>query len=246
VSRLGIVAALPGEARPLAGRRVDPGGVWRSDGGVDLRLAGIGPGRAAAAAERLLAGGATALASWGSAGALAADLTAGALLLPRTVVAADGEVLAVDAAWQRRLLDCLASHLPVATGPLVEVLAVVATPADKASLRRRTDAVAVDMESVAVARCARRAGVPFVVVRAVVDGAATALPGVAIAALDGLGRVRPLRLVAGLLREPRAWPALGELRRGFRACQATLGRVVAVTGISLLAPGTDNETADRA
>lgn len=236
MSRLGIVAALPGEARPLAGRRVDPGGVWRSDGGVDLRLSGIGPRRAAAAAERLLAGGATALASWGSAGALAADLTAGALLLPRTVVAADGEVLAVDAAWQRRLLDCLAPHLPVATGPLMEVLAVVATPADKESLRRRSGAVAVDMESVALARCARQAGVPFVVVRAVVDGAATALPGVAIVALDGLGRVRPLRLVAGLLREPRAWPALGHLRRSFGRCQATLARVVELAGIDLLAP----------
>lgn len=236
MSRLGIVAALPGEARPLAGRRVDPGGVWRSDGGVDLRLSGIGPRRAAAAAERLLAGGATALASWGSAGALAADLTAGALLLPRTVVAADGEVLAVDAAWQRRLLDCLAPHLPVATGPLMEVIAVVATPADKESLRRRSGAVAVDMESVALARCARQAGVPFVVVRAVVDGAATALPGVAIVALDGLGRVRPLRLVAGLLREPRAWPALGHLRRSFGRCQATLARVVELAGIDLLAP----------
>jgi len=236
VSRLGIVAALPGEARPLAGCRVDAGGAWRSDGGVHLQLAGIGPRRAAAAAERLLAGGATALASWGSAGALAADLTAGALLLPRTVVAADGEVLAVDAAWQGRLLDRLAPHVPVATGPLVEVLAVVANPADKASLRRRTDAVAVDMESVAVARCARRAGVPFVVVRAVVDGAATALPAVAIAALDGLGRMRPVRLVAGLLREPRAWPALGRLRRSFRRCQATLARVAELAGTDLLAP----------
>jgi len=236
VSHLGIVAALPGEARPLAGGRVDPGGRWRSGAGVEMQLAGVGPRRAAAAAEGLLAAGATALASWGSAAALAPDLTAGALLLPRSVVAADGEVLPVDAAWQRRLLECLAAHLPVGTGPMAEVRAVVATPADKASLRRRTGAVAVDMESAAVARCARQAGVPFVVVRAVVDGANTALPSVALAALDGLGRLRPLRLAAGLLREPRAWPALGELRRSFRHCQLTLARVVELAGTGLLAP----------
>jgi adenosylhomocysteine nucleosidase len=236
VSRLGIVAALPGEARPLTGRRVDPGGRWRSASGVDLQLAGIGPRRAATAAEALLAAGATALASWGSAGALVPDLTAGALLLPRTVVAADGEVLTVDAAWHRRLLECLATHVPVATGLLVEVRAVVASPADKVSLRRRTGAVAVDMESVAIARCACQAGVPFVAVRAVVDGANTAVPGVALAALDGLGRLRPLRLAAGLLRAPRAWPALGELRRSFRHCQATLARVAALAGTDLLAP----------
>jgi len=236
VSCLGIVAALPGEARPLAGCRIDAGGAWRSDAGVHLQLAGIGPRRAAAAADKLIAGGVTALASWGSAGALAPHLTAGALLLPRTVVATDGEVLAVDAAWHRRLVDCLAGHLPVATGPLAEALSVAASPADKASLRRRTAALAADMESAALARCARQAGVPFVVVRAVVDAASTVVPAAALTAVDDLGRLRPVRLASGLLRDPSAWPALGDLRRSFHACQATLAKVVALTGATLLAP----------
>jgi adenosylhomocysteine nucleosidase len=236
VRQLGIVAAVPGVARPLVGRHIEAGGAWYPDAAVSLRLSGIGPLRAVQAAEQLLAGGATALASWGSAGALVPPLAAGALLLPSTVVATDGEVLEVDAAWHRRLHACLAVHRPVATGPLAEVEAVVATPVEKAALHQRTGAVAVDMESVAVARCARRSGVPFVVVRAVVDGAATVLPGVAVAALDGLGRLRPLRLLAGLAREPRAWSALVPLRRAFRTCQATLAAVVEVTGRDLLAP----------
>jgi adenosylhomocysteine nucleosidase len=236
VRQVGIVAALPGEARPLAGRRLAAGGAWGLDGAVSLRLSGIGPLRAAQAAEQLLAGGTTALASWGSAGALVPALAAGALLLPRSVVAADGEVLEVDAAWHGRLHACLAAHRPVATGPLAEVQAAVATPEEKAAVRQRTGAVAVDMESVALARCARRSGVPFVVVRAVIDGAATVLPGVTVAALDGLGRLRPVRLLAGLARQPRAWSALAPLWSAFRSCQATLAWVAESAGRDLLAP----------
>jgi len=67
--------------------------------------------------------------------------------------------------------------------------------------------------------------VPFLAVRAVADPAGMALPAAALAALDGEGRLRPLRLLAALSRHPRQWGRLGELRSAFRKACATLAEV---------------------
>jgi adenosylhomocysteine nucleosidase len=232
--RPGVVAALPGEGRALVGRRLAAGSLVTLAGGGWLMLSGMGGGRAAAAATLLLERGATALLSWGSAGGLDPGLPAGSLLLPAAVRAADGATLAIDPAWHQRLCDRLAGHAALSTGVLMEGRGVIRRPADKAVLRETSGAVAVDMESAAVARVASRAGVPFVAVRAVADPASLAVPGAALAAVDGWGRLRLLPLLAALVRQPGQWRALRTLRTGFAASQATLAGVAARTGPQLL------------
>ncbi|MDQ3960203.1 MAG: purine phosphorylase, partial [Pseudomonadota bacterium] len=82
---LGIVAALPAEARSLTGQRVPPGQAIRLGGATLLYVSGMGQARARSAADQLLGQGAQALVSWGTAGALERTLTAGTLILPTTV-----------------------------------------------------------------------------------------------------------------------------------------------------------------
>ena len=231
---LGIVAALPAEARALHIRRPVFGEVLAPAPGVLLCVSGVGAEHAARAADRLLAAGAGALLSWGSAGALAPDLRPGDLLLPDRVRGAE-EVFDVDPQWRRalwRALDRASDPLggdPLG-GTLMQSAQVLADAAAKRELGMRYGAQAVDMESATLAAAARGAGARFLVVRAVADPAAWTLPAAVAGAVDARGRVRAARVLRGVVFRPRQWAALLRLGRAFAAARATLARVTAIAG----------------
>lgn len=235
---VGVIAALPFEARALVRKRLAPGARILLPDGAWLAVAGIGPGRARRAAEDLLRSGAAALMSFGVAGGLDPALAPGTMVVPEHVLGPSGEVFAADDGWRARLSARLAAELPVAHGRLLSPPAPVSDAAAKAEARRRFGACAVDMESAGVAEVAAHHGVPFVAVRAIVDPAAESLPAVATAALDDSGRLRPLRLLAALLRQPREIAALMRLSRHFTAARRALTRAVALAGPGLLAEAT--------
>jgi len=219
VHRPGIVVALRDEARCLGCALVAEDGVVECADGSRIGLSGMGAARAAAMAQRLLAGGADSLLSWGTCGALSVALNPGDLLLPEMVLDVAGARYAVDASWRSALL----ARLPAAVGgTLLSVPQALAAPAAKTAARARWMADAVDMESAAVAAVAARAGVPFVALRAVVDGASRRLPAAALAAVDSIGRPRLLALLGGLARSPAELPALLALGRDFSVAQRTL------------------------
>jgi len=229
----GVVVALAAEARPLTGRRLRPGEAVQVGGGV-VCVAGIGRDRARAAAERLVAGGATGLVSWGSGGGLDPALAPGRVVVAEAVVAADGHEWPVDRGWSDRLRAAVADRLPLAGGRLAEATTVVGV-AEKGTLFRATGAAVCDMESAAVAQVAAAARLPFLAVRAVADPAAMAVPAAAVAAVGDDGRLWPAGVVRLLLR-PDRWPALAATGRSFRRAVAGLARVAAVAGGVLLDP----------
>src|SRR5581483_2899132 len=106
------------------------------------------------------------------------------------------------------------------------------TPIEK-RLLGRTGAVAADMESVAVVDIAARAGVPWLVVRAVADSVAVPLPASVVDAIDWTGRLRWGRFGARLARHPLEIVQLAGLARGFWLALRTL-RVVAERAGSVL------------
>jgi adenosylhomocysteine nucleosidase len=211
---LGIVTALPVERRWL--------GVIDGRLGPAVEVCGAGSRRAREAAHRLLAGGATALASWGTAAGLQAALGAGTVVLPRQVLCSGSEIYEVDHDWQRRLLDRLDEHVTVSTGPLVHASVLLETVAAKTDLGARTGAVAADMESSAVAAAAAAAGLPFLVVRVVLDDVASALPTSVTRALDSAGRLRPAGMWRDLLTHPEEWRLLLELARSYRRARRAM------------------------
>ena len=178
---------------------------------------GLPPG-AAAAAERLLTQGVSALVSFGLCGGLDPALRPGALVVPRTVIWR-GACYRADAALSAALGGFAAEA--VLAGE-----AAAADPAEKAKIFAATGAVAIDLESGAVADIAARAGVPFAVLRAVCDPAEAGLPPAALAALDAGGAVSIGAVAASLLRAPGQIPALIALGRAAGAARAALvGRV---------------------
>ncbi len=204
MSTLGIVTGLAAEAR-LARRM----GMAEAGGGL--------PAGAEAAAERLVARGATAQVSFGLAGGLDPALLPGAIIIPAEVVE-NGQAWRTD----RALSDRFGGVMPLRA---LSASAILATPEQKRAARHATFAVTVDLESGAVARVAARHGLPFAVVRAVCDPAGFTLPPLALAALDSGGRIAAGRVIAALLRRPGQIPALLALSGHAAQARAALARL---------------------
>ncbi|MFQ5747903.1 MAG: purine phosphorylase [Planctomycetota bacterium] len=219
---LGLVVGLPAEARTLARNRPARGTIQELDAETLLVVSGIGPARAQRAGEALIARGAAGILSWGIAGGLDPALRTGTLLLPDKVIGTDGGAFPTDSGWRQRFLERLQGGPAAVIRPLAETAAPAADPSSKRRLFEATGAAAVDMESAGAARGAAGGGCPFLAVRVVADPAGMTLPRAALAALDGEGRLRPMRLLAALARHPRQWGLLTELRGAFRKACATL------------------------
>jgi len=246
LTRVGVVAALPAEGRWLGGprRRARDGVALTSTS--RLRVSGVGAGRAAHAARELLAQGAGALLSWGTAAGLDPELEPGALLLPGVVVTPEGRSYRADARWRAQVRARLPARLRVHEGPLAASPTVLGTVEAKRALRRRTGALGADMESAAVAQTAEAAGVPFLAVRAVVDAAAARVPASALAALGADGRLYPVRLAVALVAGPGELGHVLRLGRGLRRAAGTLKQVASLAAAPLLGPELESGAAGDA
>jgi adenosylhomocysteine nucleosidase len=235
VIRLGIVAALPGEGRCLAGRPIKLNHVHELSDGTLLGLSGVGPKQARIAAEGLLGRGCTALLSWGCAGGLSPQAQPGHLLLPSKVLTPEGSEYGVDSMWHDRLMRSLSAHFLTLDGALAATGMMLTTSLEKQILYKKTGAVAVDMESAAIAALAAEAGLPFAVIRAVADNAVSGIPACVGNSMDHRGHVLMSRLMACLALRPWQWPGLLRLGRRFHLAQATLKGVAHRLGPGLLA-----------
>lgn len=225
MNELGIVAALAIELRPFGPAISRPAAVTSQTVGPLIIASGMGRAAAAAGARRLVNAGAGALMSWGLAGGLDPALAAGTIVLPREVVSPDGTVFATASAWRERLLHAIAASQAVCGGRLLTSRELIGSPADKARVWRRMNAVAVDMESLAIAEIAAENRLPFLAVRVIVDTAADALTAVLIAAAGEAGGRGIGRLFGALVRAPGELPDFIRLFSRYRAASRALALV---------------------
>ncbi|MGH8592312.1 MAG: purine phosphorylase [Gammaproteobacteria bacterium] len=223
---LGVVAALNAEAQCLY--RPTP------EAGILLGISGMGPDLARQAAARLVQEGVKALASWGIAAGLAEGLRAGSLVLPHCVVTGRAQIT-VDEHWHQRLFSRLIESLPVHSGAIAHTPIALSSRAQKASLHAETDAMAADMESMAVAQVARKAGLPFVAIRAIADPCDLTLPHCALNAVDDAGQSKLTKLLPGLARSPLDLVPLIALGIAFHKALTTLRYVSKYAGPLLMA-----------
>jgi adenosylhomocysteine nucleosidase len=219
---LGIVVSLPRELKSLTHQAI-PLGAWSmlTDNTL-VALSGIGAERAYTAAAVLVSQGATALLSWGCAAALDDRVSAGCLILPERIIAANGEIHLVNTEWHRRLYQTLEPKHPVRTDALVESEAIMKTPAEKRALAKRTQAAATDMESAAQARLAKEHGLPFMAIRAIVDTASTDIPATVLKALESQGNISVWKLLVNSYLSPADWIKIVQLGIQFSAARRTL------------------------
>jgi adenosylhomocysteine nucleosidase len=171
------------------------------------------------AARRLADEGCGLLVSFGLAGGLKPGLAAGTLLAPREIVAPGGERYACAQDY----------HFP---GAISDALAgsdtLLSTPQEKARLFDRTNAIAVDMESHAVAKVAAERNLPFLVLRAVADTSEMALPSFVAESTTPEGDTKLSAVILGLIRQPSALPDLLKLASASNQAFAALRRALQI------------------
>ncbi|SDV49907.1 Phosphorylase superfamily protein [Chitinasiproducens palmae] len=217
--RLVVVTGLAFEARlaRAAARGLD---------GVQV-IAGLGAAAAAAALDDALRDGlqrapqswpihaatvhAPCVLSFGTAGALDPGLRVGDWIVADALREASGGVLPAP---DRALRAMLATALPDAhRGSVIASRTAVATRTAKAALAQASGALAVDMESDAIASMAAQHGLRFGLCRVVIDEARRSLPPAALAGMRSDGSASVWPVIAALLRRPHDLPGLLALAR---------------------------------
>jgi len=218
VRRLLVLTAVDVEARGLARHLglAPIGGDACRFGGGSLEVAVVGLAAVHLTTRLGPPGAGTLVVSAGACGALAPELAVGALVVPETVIAADG----------RRLGTAPLGSLP-RQGALACVDRVLEDGAAKSRLWLETGALAVDMESAAILDWAAGHGAPAAVVRAVSDPAGRGVPADLARVVQDDGSLRPLRAVSAVLARPRALADAMALRAGAAAALKTVAATLA-------------------
>ncbi|MGH8261573.1 MAG: purine and other phosphorylase-like protein, family 1 [Steroidobacteraceae bacterium] len=234
---IGIVAALAAEASALGrGTRLTRGSTDSAElaslpDGALLAVSGMGCEAAARGALALADAGCGALVSWGLAGGLDPALVPGTIVVPETVLFEGGPALGVSPGWREQVLHELASRIGIGIGSgagsgtggalLTSAHALVGA-AEKQAAFRRTGAVAVDMETYAIAEVAARRGLPCLAVRVIVDAESDEVPGVLAESANARGRIAVGRLLAGIVSAPAMLLPLMRLAGRYRAARRSL------------------------
>ncbi|MCC7144920.1 MAG: hypothetical protein IT443_00590 [Phycisphaeraceae bacterium] len=226
INRAGHCVPGPGAQSPVQNDSKQPGEFWTSCFGSTRLIAAVSGMGSRSACQALACLNEQFKPSrvilLGFAGGLNPSLKPGHVLPVREVINESGQFLPCElppalepapAYW----------HMPAR---LLTVDHLAATPAAKTSLRSRTSADLVDMETYAVARLARALGLPLTVLRAVSDPADTVLPAALLTCVKPDGRPDRLAALRYLWRHPRDLPQLLRLARHARLCSQRLAQVV--------------------
>ncbi len=200
--------------------------------GRELLLArtGIGPQNAEAAARRLLDEGSVAAAiALGVAAGLSPQLQTGDLIVGDRVILhrRDGtprQTFPCDAELQESALTVIRrSGERYQHGPIMTVDQIVLPAAEKRGLAAESGAIAVDMESAAIASAASAHAVPFLAIRGILDPVEEDLEIAFDQFLDERGEPRPLPLIRYLVTHPKALARLVGLASRTKTACARLG-----------------------
>ena len=214
----GIIVALPDEINSLTSKKINKGDCVFINEQTLVICSGAGPKNAASASQRLIDKGAKQLISWGCAAALSPQLKPGDLVLPHQLLTEKGQIFSIESPWLKQTTE-LFSLLNPNTGLLAESSIIVAKSQDKETIYQQSNAVALDMESIAVATTAINHNLPVMVIRCIADPVAMSLPKAVSYALNNQGDVILSRLLRFLLTHPAELPGLIKLGMHFNAAK---------------------------
>jgi adenosylhomocysteine nucleosidase len=190
---------------------------------------GIGHRRATETARRAFDSipGAKLVIGTGVVGALSSGLKPGDLVLSDRIMTIDGDgrltdqVIVVNDTHLRAVGRSLTSAgVAHSTGAILTSHRVLGSGAEKRRAKESTGAIAVDMETAAIALEAAARGVPFVAVRAVLDQVDDEVVGAEMA--DEEGNVRPLAATSYILRNPATMLKLPRMMRNLSRATAAI------------------------
>jgi adenosylhomocysteine nucleosidase len=218
----GIVVALREELPTLTQQRLVKGQVSKLNETTLITYSGAGDNNARAAANLLLSSGSTQLISWGCACALSPQLKSGDLVLATAILSLDNPPITINNAWHNTVNNLLADKLVVHHGELLSSKVLINTCSEKQHLFENTKAIALDMESYAIAEVAQNNNLPFLAIRVIADTAIMDLPKAVSYSLNSDGEVQLLKLLSYLLKRPSEIEQLIKLGNSFSRAKKSL------------------------
>ncbi len=226
-AEIGIVCALPIEMDAFLSRcskvKKYSGGDFTFRGGfydgvrVAVVEAGMGFARARRATQALYEGHSPCwLLSCGFSGALRSGIPIGSIVVGNSIVDQHGQALQIDLQMasdpDRRLF----------VGRLLTADELVRSVSQKQLLGEQHDALAVDMESLAVAQVAHANKVRFMAVRVISDDLSADLPAEVLSVVGSTGGLRLGATIGALWKRPAAVKDLWQLRERAHSAAARL------------------------
>jgi len=216
-AEIGIVCSLPLEIGDFLGRcqriKTYSGGPFKFVGGLydGIRVAvveaGTGPVRARRATLALLDAHRPAwIISTGFAGALQPELKIGNIVVANEIVGLQGEPLKIDVGMNSDPARGL--HV----GRTLTVDKMIRTIIEKQTLSAQTGAIAVDMESLAVATVCRETKTRFMAVRAISDDMSADLPPEVLSLVGETGAIRFGAVIGSLWKRPSSIKDMWRMR----------------------------------
>ncbi len=219
----GIVVALPEELATLTSKRLKKGSIEILNDKLWVIYSGAGEKNARLASELLVDNGVRRLISWGCAAALDSALQSGHLVLAVSCIDAQQVGIEIDnKEWVNHVQSSMDRQITIHCGKLAESKRIVETTEDKTQLGKTTGAIALDMESTAIAKVASLNGIPFMTIRVIADTLIMNLPKSVGYVLNEQGEVVLKKLLLFLLLHPNELHGLIKLGFAFNAAKKTL------------------------
>ena len=227
MSRIGIIAALPAEAKCLYSKKLKAGLPIEIQQDVFLCLSGIGHESALFAAKKLAALKVDALISWGVAGAIDKSVNSGDIILASSIIN-EGHRYLISEDWLRRVSEHLQSTSMVSNGAIASSKEICASTTDKHHLSEKTGALAVDMESAAIAETATVNKLDLLVIRTISDNADSSIPEAVLKHTDNLGQPRIFNFMLSCILKPNQIREISSLAGGYKKGLASLSSIAQV------------------
>lgn len=223
-----IVAALSLEVAPFMGRclpvqsyagdRFQVHGLLLHDTRIAVVESGAGAALASRAAQTLIDGHSPQwVLSVGFSGALQPHLKVGDLVVANAIVNVEGKGLALDVQMQSSPSEGLY------VGKCLNTNHIVRTVTEKTQLGATSGAIAVDMESLAVARVCAERKIRFMSVRVISDDLSKDLPEEVLSVFGSTGYLRAGAVFSALWKRPGSWKDMWSLREQSMEAAARLG-----------------------
>jgi len=223
--KIGIVVALPEELETITPIEFKWGECKDISSDLSICLSGAGSLNAFSATLKLLNSGAEAVISWGTATGLISEIHAGDLIIPRRVIDDRRKSYTIDQTITDVFLRRMPGNITLHRSSLAGNTQLLNSREAKIALKKKTRAIAADMESATIVHLAHEKGVPALVIRAITDDLNISIPGAISENLDIQGRLNKGRMFARLIASPAQVPQFIKVARGFGKAKYTLTMV---------------------
>lgn len=219
---IGVITSSPIEASVF--NLVQEGKLAKIKDNVWLTCCGRGQAGVDEAILHMTYKGVEGLVSWGFAGGLSQDLTAGTVMLPKQIIHPFGPTFTCNPHWQQMLKETLPEDVVFSEGPIVHSDHVLKTPNQKQLHALRSHGICVDQESFYIAQWAQRLNLPFVAIRVILDDAQTSLPDNIESIQSPQGDINVGELFKTLIK-PQHWSEFLTLKNQYHISQQKLKSV---------------------